>query len=117
MANKTLYSFVDDTGATVFGTHVGTNSQNLYILEVKGRDDYVVKDPKELEEVLPYTFSVNINGQEIHYIGSPDKGKKGDFLLVPAGNSFCIARVKEVDTKNKNARNKLKGRKILTEEI
>jgi hypothetical protein len=117
MANKTLYSFVDDAGVTVFGTHVGTNSQNLYILEVKGQDDYVVKNPKELEEVLPYTFSVVINGQEIHYIGSPDKVKKGDFFLVPAGNSFCIARVKEVDTKNKNARAKMKGHKVLTEEI
>lgn len=117
MASKTLYSFVDDDGSTITGTHVGTNSQNLFILEVKGRDNYIVKDPKEVEEVLPYTFSVMINGQEIHYAGSPDTVHRGDFFLVPAGNSYCVARVKEVDTKNKNARAKLRGHKVLTEEI
>lgn len=117
MANKTLYSFTDENGKTTFGTHVGTNSQNLFILEVKGRQDYVVKSPKELEEVLPYTFSVIINNQEVHYVGTPDKIKKGDFFLVPAGNSYCIARVKDVDTKNKGARAKMKGHRLITEEI
>lgn len=117
MTKKTLYSFRDDNGDTVTGTHVGTNSQDLYILEVKGRDDYIVRDPREIEEVIPYTFSVNINGQEIHYRGEPKKVSVGDFFLVPAGNSFCVARVKEVDTKNRNARVELKGHKILTEEI
>lgn len=117
MANKTLYSFLDEDGNTVTGTHVGTDSRNRLILEVKGRDNYVVKESNEVEEVLPYTFSMAINGQEIHYVGTPSKVAKGDFFLVPAGNSFCIGRVKEVDTKNKNARAKLKGHKILTEEI
>ena len=117
MATKTLYSFLDDDGSTITGTHVGTNSQNLLILEVKGRKDYIVKSPQELEEVFPYTFSVTINSQDIHYVGPPGSVSKGDFFLVPAGNSYCIARVKEVDTKNKNARAKLKGHKLLTEEI
>lgn len=117
MANKTLYTFVDNTGNAVFGIHVGTNSQNLYILEVEGRDDYLVVDPSLLEEVLPYTFSVVINGQEIHYIGTPGKVNKGDFLIIPTGNGHCIGRVKGVDTKNKGARAKLKGHKIVTESI
>lgn len=119
MSTKTLYSFKDDEGNTLFGTHVGTNSQNLLILEVKGRDDYVIKSPNELEEVLPYTFSVEIAGKEIHFIGTPDKVKKGDFLLqksAPNG-SFQIAQVKAVDTKNKGARSKFKGLKLVTEEV
>lgn len=118
MNTKTLYSFVDEKGEQLFGTHVGTNSQNKYILEVKGHDSYFIKDPKELEEVLPYTFSVNIGGKEVHYQGKPDKISKGDYLMIATGNSVpCIGVVSAVDTKNKAARAKFTGVKLVTEKI
>jgi hypothetical protein len=118
MNTKTLYSFVDEKGQELFGTHVGTNSQNKYILEVKGYDTYFIKDPKELEEVLPYTFSVNIGGKEVHYQGKPDKISKGDYLMIATGNSVpCIGVVSAVDTKNKAARAKFTGVKLVTEKI
>lgn len=116
---KTVYSFNDEYGTPILGTHVGTNSQGLLILEIEGKDDYVIKSPNELEEVLPYTFSVEIAGKEIHFIGTPDKVKKGDFLLqksAPNG-SFQIAQVKAVDTKNKGARSKFRRLKLVTEEV
>jgi hypothetical protein len=114
---KTLYSFADEMGVTQFGVHVGTNSQNLYILEVKGRDDYVVKDPKELEEVLPYTFSVKVNNKETHFIGEPGKLSVGDWLIMEENSGYSIVQVQAVDTKSKGARSKFKGRKIVTEAI
>jgi hypothetical protein len=117
MATKTLYSFTEN-GEELFGTHVGTNSQNMYILEVKGHDTYFIKDPKELEEVLPYTFSVKIDGREVHYQGQPDKIKKGDYLLISTGNNVpCIGVVTAVDTKNKTARSKFNGVKLVTEKV
>lgn len=117
MATKTLYSF-NDNGKAVFATYLATNSENKYILEVKGTGDIVVKDPKELEEVLPYTFSVKVSGKELHYIGEPGKLKKGDWLILDTGNrGYEIVTVEAIDTKNKTARSKFKGRKITTEEI
>ena len=118
METKTLYSFTDDNGTTVFGTHIGTNSSNQYIIEIKGGGGIVIKDQKDLEEVLPYTFSVNIGGKEIHYIGEPGKLTKGDILIhTPSAGQFTVVVVGAVDTKNKTARSKFKGRKLVTETI
>jgi len=118
METKTLYSFTDDNGTTVFGTHIGTNSSNQYIIEIKGGGGIVIKDQKDLEEVLPYTFSVTIGGKEIHYIGEPGKLTKGDILLhTPSAGRYEVVVVGAVDTKNKTARSKFKGRKLVTETI
>lgn len=117
MAQKTLYSYIDESGKTVIGTHIGTNSKNHFILEVKGRDDYVIKNPKELEEVLPYTFSVDFGGKELHYEGNPEKIQKGDWLILDTGRgNSSVVCVKSVDTKSRSA-TKFKGRKLLTEDI
>ena len=118
METKTLYSFTDDNGTTVFGTHIGTNSSNQYIIEIKGGGGIVIKDQKDLEEVLPYTFSVTIGGKEVHYIGEPGKLDKGDILIhTPSAGQFTVVVVGAVDTKNKTARSKFKGRKLVTESI
>jgi hypothetical protein len=118
METKTLYSFTDDNGTTVFGTHIGTNSSNQYIIEIKGGGGIVIKDQKDLEEVLPYTFSVTIAGKELHYIGEPGKLTKGDILIhTPSAGRYEVVVVGAVDTKNKTARSKFKGRKLVTESI
>lgn len=117
VSKKTLYSFMDESGDLAYGLHVGTNSQDLYILEVEGRGDYVVKDPREIEEVLPYTFSVKLNSREVHYIGEPGRVSKGDWLILDSKGSYNIAQVQSVDTKNKGAKSKFSGRRIITEEL
>ena len=114
--SKTLYSF-NDEGNTIFGTHVGINSQNLFILEVQGQDDFVVKDPKELEEVLPYTFSIKVNGRETHYVGEPGRVSEGDWLILDNGSGYVIAQVQKVDTKSKGAKAKFDGRRLMTERV
>jgi len=67
--------------------------------------------------VVPYTFSASINGKETHYIGTPDVLKKGDVLLHTGSTTPQVAVVTGVDTKNKGARAKFKGAKIVTEAI
>lgn len=113
---KTLYSFTID-GKTAYGTHIGTNSQNQYLIEEKGTGTIHVFDKKDLEEVLPYTFSAKMGSSETHYVGTPGAVSKGDILLYTGSSSPQIAVVTGVDTKNKSARAKFKGSKIVTQEI
>lgn len=115
---KTLYTFKDADGTDVFGTAIGQDSGGNLVIEVKGaRGGVVLKNPSELTEVLPYTFCVTLDGKDIHYVGEPGKVNKGDLLLVGGSPVLKIATVKAVDTKNKTARAKFNGVRILTEAI
>lgn len=113
---KTLYSFTVD-GKTAYGTHIGTNSQNQYLIEEKGTGTIHVFDKKDLEEVLPYTFSAKMGNVENHYVGTPGAVTKGDVLLYTGASTPQIAVVTAVDTKNKSARSKFKGAKLVTTEL
>lgn len=113
---KTLYSFTVD-GKTAYGTHIGTNSQNQYLIEEKGTGTIHVFDKKDLEEVLPYTFSAKMGNSENHYVGTPGAVSKGDVLLYTGSSTPQIAVVTGVDTKNKSARAKFKGAKLVTTEL
>jgi hypothetical protein len=116
---KTLYSLTKPDGTTVYGTHVGTNSQNKLLIEVKGTNEIILADKSQLEEVVPYTFKVRINGRDQHFQGEPGKFKKGD-VLIYTGNGADrveIAMVTAVDTKHKAAGSTFKGIKVLTEEL
>ena len=114
---KTLYSFTKDDGTVAYGTHIGTNSSNQYLIEEKVTGQIHVLDKKNLEEVLPYTFSAKMGTSENHYVGTPGSLKKGDILLYTGSSSPQIAVVTAVDTKNKTARSKFKGAKLVTEDI
>jgi hypothetical protein len=113
---KTLYSFTVD-GVVAYGTHIGTNSSNQYLIEEKGTGKIHVFDKKDLEEVVPYTFSATMGGKETHYVGTPGALKKNDVLLYTGSSTPQVAVVTGVDTKNKSARSKFKGAKIVTEAI
>lgn len=118
MANvKTLYSFTKADGTTGYGNHIGTNSQNKYLIEEKTTREIHVLDKSDLEEVLPYTFSVEMEGSEHHYVGKPDTVAVGDLLLNTEAKSPRIAVVKALDTKFKTPRASFKGRKLVTVEI
>lgn len=114
---KTLYSFKKEDGTIAYGSHIGTNSSNNYLIEEKGTGDIHVLGLKDLEEVLPYTFSASINGKETHYVCQPDAVNKGDFLLYTSGTTPQIAVVTAVDTKNKTARSKFRGKRLVLDDI
>lgn len=116
-SQKTLYSFVDDSGKTQYGSHVGTDSSNRLLIEVKGSGEIVVKSIKELEEVLPYTFSAIINGKETHFQTEPGALNKGDVLLYTGTQVPVVVSVKDIDTKSREARSKFNGVKLVTEKI
>lgn len=113
---KTLYSFTIN-GNTAYGTHIGTNSQNQYLIEEKGTGKIHVFDKKDLEEVVPYTFSAKMANSENHYIGTPGSIAKDDILLYTGSSTPQIAVVTAVDTKSKSARSRFNGAKIVTQPI
>lgn len=103
----------------VFAHYRGTDSSGNWLMERIGDGGGIVIVAKEkCEEVLPYTFSVRMNGREQHFQGEAGKVKKGDILLYTAGgaDNFAFAVVKGIDTKNKGAK-AWEGVRVLTEAI
>ena len=113
----TLYKLTDDSGNEVFGTHIGTNASNQYVIEVKGGGGILVRSPKDIEEVIPYTFSIKCDGKEVHYIGQEGVLGKGDLVVLDCNGIPKICLVTGVDTKSKSARANFKGRKLVTEKV
>lgn len=119
MAKDAIYKLNLDTDQTIFANYRGTDSAGNWLMERIGDGGGIIVVAKEkCEEVLPYTFSVRMNGREQHFVGEAGKLKKGDILLYTAGgvDNFAFAIVKNVDTKHKGAR-AWEGVRVLTEAI
>lgn len=117
MAKDALYKIALED-REVYGVHIGTDSAGRFLMEEKGTGSIHIVSKDAIEEVLPYTFSVRMNGREQHFQGEAGKLKKGDILLYTAGgaDNFAFAVVKNLDTKNKGAR-EWQGVRVITEAI
>ncbi len=107
MSTNTLYQFFGDTAATAyFGTHIGTNSQGHWIMEVKGTGQILAVDKKDVEEVLPYSLGVkflNGNGTVYNYLADKGKYDLGFYLMKDKMGETVIVQVVSLDTKSKIA--------------
>ena len=107
MTKDAIYKVTMDSDQVIFANYRGSDSAGNWLMERIGDGGGIIIVAKEkCEEVLPYTFSVRMNGREQHFVGEAGKVKKGDVLLYTAGgvDNFAFAVVKAVDTKNKGAR-------------
>lgn len=119
MAKDAIYKLNLDPEKVIFAHYRGTDSAGNWLMERIGDGGGIMVVAKELcEEVLPYTFSVRMNGREQHFVGEAGKLQKGDILLYTAGgvDNFTFAIVKAVDTKNKVAK-VWEGVRVTTEAI
>ena len=122
MSKDAIYKLNLDNGfdpKPIFAHYRGTDSAGNWLMERIGDGGGIVIVTKEkCEEVLPYTFSVRMNGREQHFVGEAGKVKKGDILLYTAGgaDNFAFAVVKNIDTKNKGAK-AWEGVRVLTEAL
>lgn len=119
MAKDAIYKLNLDPEKTIFAHYRGTDSAGNWLMERIGDGGGIMVVAKEsCEEVLPYTFSVRMNGREQHFQGEAGKMNKGDILLYTAGgvDNFTFAIVKAVDTKNKAAK-VWEGVRVVTEAI
>lgn len=111
-----LYSFTE-AGEVKYGIHIGTNSSGSYIIEEKGTGQIFTRSKDEIEEVLPYTFTVEYmervdSNQPVNFLGDAESVSVGDLLLyVSRSGKAWMCTVKKVDSKVKTAA-KFKGFKL-----
>lgn len=88
-------------------TRIGTNSENLAVVEEKATGKIFAVDPKELDKVLPYTVSVKFmtSSTIYHYLTQKNQVKEGDLLFGKDASHF--AQVIKIDSKNENATTQL----------
>ena len=116
---EAIYKVQYDQNTEFFANYRGLDSAGNWLMERIGDGGgiFVVSKDK-VEEQLPYTFSVRMNGREQHFQGEAGKVKKGDILLFTSGgvDNFAFAVVKNVDTKQKGAR-AWEGVRVITESL
>ena len=113
---KTLYTF-EENGKTIFANVIGKTQDGNLVLEARGGGGIFTKAESEVVEVIPYTVEIEFltgGKNSVHYEARQDALVKGDFVVSDQGQ---FGRVKAVDTKNKSARGKFAGRKLVTEPI
>lgn len=98
MATKTLYQVM---GTNDFGTFLAKTSDGKIALEMKPSGVVQTYDPKEIEEVLPYTVALvgSRGGNGLHIVSKKDRLNVGDWILNV--DTFEIFKVSAIDTKNR----------------
>ncbi len=117
----TIYTIKLAEGKTTYGTKVGVNSANKFLMEEKGTGEILVVAPDAVEEIVPHTVSVSEIGSErvnYHYMIEPGKLLPGDLVLHTSKGSkeFSLGIVRAVDTKFKAAK-EFRGVKLVTEMV
>lgn len=113
---KKLYQTNEDPAR--FGTFLATNSAGKTVLEMKGSSGAVEAfDPKDIEEVLPWTFTITQpgDGRIFTYTGAKGCVEKGDLVMSREHNG--VFTVSAVDTKSRNHQGTFKGRKLASTPI
>lgn len=104
----------------VYGIGLAVDSTGKYVLEMKDSSGIVAYDKKEVELVMPFTFSVQFNGvgTEYSYLGKEGSVKVGDLLLKTDGTKgITIAKVTAVNTRSDKATKYFDGVKVVTEPL
>lgn len=116
-----LFQIKEDTAR--FGIGLAINSAGKYVLEMKGTGDLEAFDKKDIDVVMPFTFSVKFStgDQEYQYLGKEGTVEVGDLLLSlnsqHKNGGISIAQVVNVNTKSDKAGKYFDGVKIKTEPL
>ena len=115
---KQLYMIKDGENAGLYATYLATNSSGQMVMEVKTTGTIVTLSAAQVEEVVPFTFTVRFQGNEKNFSGEKDKVSVGDYLLFTGDgpDGVKIGTVIKLDTKVKSAP-KFKGKKLVTTDL
>lgn len=99
------------TKEKVYATKLAVDSEGNWVMEPKGGGTVFSANPKNIEEVLPYTISVAhcVTGHVHSYLAEKGKYEEGAFYMMNnSAENFTIARVTKVDTKSRAATREFK---------
>lgn len=106
-----------------FGVGLAVDSQGKYVLEMKNGGGIESFNKKDVDVVMPFTFSVKFttSNTEYQYLGKEGTVNVGDLLLSfdskHKNGGISIAQVTKVDTKSDKASKYFEGVKIKTEPL
>lgn len=110
MTEKKLYQINTPLDAVKYGHKLAVNSAGKWVMEVKGTGEVITCDKNDIEEVMPYTVSVQFEtGKQIYsYLGNKDQLELNAFYLFDSPVGRCIAQVVKLDTKSPTATKEFK---------
>jgi len=102
MAEKKLYQINDDFLGVKYGHKLAVNSSGKWVMEIKGTGEVITCDKDNVEEVMPYTVSVQFQtGKQIYsYLANKDQVELNAFYIFDSPQGRAIAQVVKLDTKS-----------------
>lgn len=105
MAEKKLYQINNDFGGVKYGHKLAVNSAGKWVMEIKGTGEVITCDKDDVEEVMPYTVSVQFQtGKQIYnYLAEKGSVELNAFYIFDAPLGRAIVQVVKLDTKSPTA--------------
>jgi hypothetical protein len=101
MAEKKLYQ-INIANDVKYGHKLAVNSAGKWVMEIKGTGEVITCDKGDVEEVMPYTVSVQFQtGKQIYnYFAEKGSVELNAFYVFDAPLGRAIAQVVKLDTKS-----------------
>lgn len=105
MATNKLYQINISEGTVKYGQKLAVDSTGKWVMELKGTGEVRSYDKSLIEEVMPYTISVQFesNKQVYSYLASKDQVELNAFYIFDSPMGRTIAQVVKLDTKTSAA--------------
>lgn len=102
MTEKKLYQINSLVSTVKYGHKLAVNSAGKWVMEIKGTGEVVTCDKNDVEEVMPYTVSVQFEtGKTVyHYLAEKGNVELNAFYIFDSPMGRAIAQVIKLDTKS-----------------
>ena len=102
MTEKKLYQINSLVSTVKYGHKLAVNSAGKWVMEIKGTGEVVTCDKDDVEEVMPYTVSIQFGtGKQIYsYLAEKGSVELNAFYIFDAALGRAIAQVVKLDTKS-----------------
>ena len=118
MDTNKLYQIKISDATIKYGHKLAVDSTGKWVMEIKGTGEVRSYDKSLIEEVMPYTISVQFesNKQTYSYLANKDQVELNAFYIFDAARGWTIVQVVKLDTKSPDATAEFKPLAKLTTE-
>jgi hypothetical protein len=102
MTEKKLYQINIPVSTVKYGHKLAVNSAGKWVMEIKGTGEVITCDKDDVEEVMPYTVSIQFqtDKQIYSYLAEKDSVELNAFYIFDAPIGRAIVQVVKLDTKS-----------------